>query len=77
MHWRWFQLCGLCNRGAGQEWRNTPQRVDAATCQFGFPLRLRSDMAFEAGFVGQQMWEERGPESYIASRSTGNQVPEP
>ena len=50
------------------------KELDATTEKFGFPLRLRSDMAFEAGFVGQRMWEERGPESYIAGRSTANQV---
>ena len=50
------------------------KQFDAATEQFGFPLRLRSDMAFEAGFVGQRMWEHRGPGSYIAGPSTANQA---
>ena len=28
---------------------------DAATAAYGYPLRLRADMAFEATFVGQRM----------------------
>lgn len=47
---------------------------DAATAAYGYPLRLRADMAFEATFVGQRMIDERGPGAYLTGPSTANQV---
>ena len=50
------------------------KEFEAVTAKFGLPQRLRSDMALEAAFAGQHMWEEHGPESYMVGRSTVNQV---
>ncbi|KAA6421987.1 MAG: hypothetical protein FRX49_08006 [Trebouxia sp. A1-2] len=49
------------------------KEFEAVTAKFGLPQRLRSDMALEAAFAGQHMWEEHGPESYMVGRSTVNQ----
>lgn len=47
---------------------------DEAVDTFGYPLRLRADMCFEATAVGQRMLDEQGPGSYITGPSTANQV---
>lgn len=47
---------------------------DEATTAYGFPLRLRADMAFEATFVGQRMIDARGQGAYLTGPSTANQV---
>lgn len=47
---------------------------DSATSAYGYPLRLRADMAFEALLVGQRMLDERGPGAYLTGPSTANQA---
>lgn len=47
---------------------------DGATGRYGRPQRLRADMAFEALDIGQDMLDHRGAGSYLAGRSTANQV---
>ena len=47
---------------------------DKAVGAYGYPLRMRADMAFEATFVWQTMLDERGEGSFITGPSTANQV---
>lgn len=47
---------------------------DKAVDEYGYPLRMRADMCFEATFVGQRMLDERGEGSFITGPSTANQV---
>lgn len=47
---------------------------DQAVTAYGYPLRMRADMAFEATFVGQRMLDERDEGSFITGPSTANQV---
>ena len=47
---------------------------DKAVGEYGYPLRTRADMAFEATFVGQRMLDERGAGSFITGPSTANQA---
>ena len=47
---------------------------DQATGAFGYPLRLRADMCFEATPVGQRMIDMRGDGSFLTGPSTANQV---
>ena len=47
---------------------------DQATAAFGYPLRLRADMCFEAVPVGQRMVDMRGPEGFLTGPFTANQV---
>ncbi|KAL3146331.1 hypothetical protein ABBQ32_003023 [Trebouxia sp. C0010 RCD-2024] len=46
---------------------------DQAVTAYGYPLRMRADMAFEATFVGQRMLDERDEGSFITGPSTANQ----
>lgn len=57
------------NKSAKELFRGFAQAVDC----FGFPQRLRSDMAREAGMIGQAMLDNVGPGSFIPGPSTGNQ----
>jgi hypothetical protein len=41
---------------------------------YGWPLRLRADMCFEAMQIGQAMIDRRGAGAYLAGPSTANQV---
>ena len=40
---------------------------DKAVGEYGYPLRMRADMVFEATFVGQRMLDERGAGSFITA----------
>ena len=47
---------------------------DKAVEEYGYPMRMRADMAFEATYVGQRMLDERGEGSFITGPSTANQA---
>lgn len=47
---------------------------DKAVDEYGYPLRMRAGMCFEATFVGQRMLDERSEGSIITGPSTANQV---
>jgi hypothetical protein len=47
---------------------------ERAVADFGYPLRLRADMALEAQGIGQRMLDVRGAGAYLTGPSTANQV---
>jgi hypothetical protein len=58
------------NKSAPELFRGYAQAIN----RFGRPQRLRSDMAYEAGMIGQDMLDHVGPCSFLVGPSTANQV---
>jgi hypothetical protein len=47
---------------------------ERAVAGFGYPLRVRADMALEGQGIGQRMLGVRGAGAYLTGPSTANQV---
>jgi hypothetical protein len=58
------------SKAASQLFRGYSQAVQL----FGRPQAVRSDMAFEAGMIGQDMLDHVGQGSFVVGPSTANQV---